>query len=69
VLKQRNVSRKPGTNQHAHEHNHDHTHSHSLFGHSHSHGEEGHSHDAEQIIAALKGTGELASFAVGASSL
>ena len=71
ALKQRNVSQKPGTNQHAHEDNHDndHAHSHSLFGHSHSHGEEGHSHDAEQIIAALKGTGELAPFSVGASCI
>jgi len=41
---------------HAHDHDHEHTHSHSIFGHSHSHGEE-HSHDAEQIIAALKGSG------------
>lgn len=40
-----------------HDHSHSHSHSHSIFGHSHSHGEEGHSHDAEQIIAALKGSG------------
>lgn len=40
---------------HRHEHEHEH-HSHSLFGHSHSHGENGHTHDAEQIIAALKGS-------------
>lgn len=55
VLKQRK------TNGHNHEHEHDHSHSHSLFGHSHSHGEEGHSHshDAEQIIAALKGSSEF----------
>jgi hypothetical protein len=46
------------TNGHEHnEHDHDeHTHSHSIFGHSHSHAEE-HTHDAEQIIAALKGSG------------
>ena len=44
-----------------HDHNlpdHDeaHSHSHSIFGHSHSH-EAGHTHDAEQIIAALEGSG------------
>ena len=33
-----------------------HSHSHSIFGHSHSH-EAGHTHDAEQIIAALEGSG------------
>jgi hypothetical protein len=51
---------------HDHEHNHEHSddhdehsHSHSLFGHSHSHGPEAHTHDAEQIIAALKGSGTL----------
>lgn len=40
-----------------HDNEHSHTHSHSIFGHSHSHGD-AHTHDAEQIIAALKGTGE-----------
>lgn len=44
---------------HDHDHGHSHEHSHSLFGHSHSHGEEGHSHDAEQIVAALEGSGAL----------
>lgn len=44
-----------------HDHSHSHSHSHSIFGHSHSHGEEGHSHDAEQIIAALKGSGDRGS--------
>ncbi|KAJ2922334.1 hypothetical protein H1R20_g14773, partial [Candolleomyces eurysporus] len=54
VLKQR----KTNGHNHDHDHDHEHPHSHSLFGHSHSHGEEGHSHthDAEQIIAALKGS-------------
>lgn len=38
-------------------HEHDKPHSHSIFGHSHSHEDEnGHTHDAEQIIAALKGS-------------
>ncbi|KAH6914065.1 mitochondrial iron ion transporter [Coprinopsis sp. MPI-PUGE-AT-0042] len=46
---------------HDHDHGHSHEHSHSLFGHSHSHGEEGHSHDAEQIVAALKGSGDRGS--------
>ncbi|KAJ2918596.1 hypothetical protein MD484_g1873, partial [Candolleomyces efflorescens] len=57
VLKQRK------TNGHNHDHEHEHSHSHSLFGHSHSHGEEGHSHthDAEQIIAALKGSSDRGS--------
>lgn len=45
---------------HSHDHGEEHTHSHSIF-HSHSHGEEGHSHDAEQIIAALKGSGDRGS--------
>ncbi|PPQ79941.1 hypothetical protein CVT25_003013 [Psilocybe cyanescens] len=52
-------------NNHAGEdHGHDdaHSHSHSIFGHSHSHGEEGHSKDAEQIIAALKGSGDRGSY-------
>ncbi|KAF8200910.1 CDF-like metal transporter [Pholiota molesta] len=51
------------TNGHEHnEHDHDeHTHSHSIFGHSHSHAEE-HTHDAEQIIAALKGSGDRGSY-------
>ncbi|EDR08788.1 CDF-like metal transporter [Laccaria bicolor S238N-H82] len=45
----------------AHEHEKprepDEPHFHSIFGHSHSHGDEnGHTHDAEQIIAALKGS-------------
>ncbi|KAF8967832.1 mitochondrial iron ion transporter [Flammula alnicola] len=55
---------KERKNQNGHEnHHHDsdgheeHSHSHSIFGHSHSHGEEAHTHDAEQIIAALKGSG------------
>jgi hypothetical protein len=36
-----------------------HTHSHSILGHSHTHGGDGHEHghDAEQILAALKGSG------------
>ncbi|KAF9529393.1 cation efflux family-domain-containing protein [Crepidotus variabilis] len=52
------------TNSTAHEHDqheHEHSHSHSLFGHSHSHGEE-HTHDAEQILAALKGSGDRGSY-------
>ncbi|KAF8161164.1 mitochondrial iron ion transporter [Crassisporium funariophilum] len=44
---------------HKHENGHEHDHeghSHSIFGHSHTHGDEGHVHDAEQIIAAFKGS-------------
>ncbi|KAF9566697.1 CDF-like metal transporter [Agrocybe pediades] len=45
-----------------HDHDeHSHSHSHSIFGHSHSHGEE-HTHDAEQIIAALQGSGDRGSY-------
>jgi hypothetical protein len=49
---------KPGhKNGHDHRNNgHQHSHSFSLLGHSHPHGEE-HARDAEQIIAALKGSG------------
>lgn len=62
--KESGPSKQPTENGHNHanghehnEHDHDeHTHSHSIFGHSHSHAEE-HTHDAEQIIAALKGSG------------
>ncbi|CAA7259130.1 unnamed protein product [Cyclocybe aegerita] len=47
----------------SHDHDHEeHSHSHSIFGHSHSHGEDGHTHDAEQIIAALKGSGDRGSY-------
>lgn len=61
---------KEPAHDHAHEHNHEHdhdhdehSHSHSLFGHSHSHGPEAHTHDAEQIIAALKGSGTFVGIA------
>ncbi|KAF9481549.1 mitochondrial iron ion transporter [Pholiota conissans] len=50
-----------GHEHHDHDSEHEHTHSHSIFGHSHSHGEE-HTHDAEQIIAALKGSGDRGSY-------
>lgn len=56
--KPENGNKSNGHEHHEHDADHEeHTHSHSIFGHSHSHGEEGHAHDAEQIIAALKGTG------------
>ncbi|TFK44777.1 mitochondrial iron ion transporter [Crucibulum laeve] len=62
-----NGNSKP-TDEHKHDHDHDHkhddhdhSHSHSIFGHSHSHGEEGHTKDAEQIIAALKGSADRGS--------
>ena len=55
-LRQRQQTGKEAA--HDHDHNHSHEHSHSIFGHTHSHGEEGHSHDAEQIVAALQGSGE-----------
>ncbi|KAJ3516425.1 hypothetical protein NLJ89_g1124 [Agrocybe chaxingu] len=56
--------KKPyGHRNHDHDHDeHTHSHSHSIFGHSHTHGEEVHTHDAEQIIAALKGTGDRGSY-------
>lgn len=50
-------SHQNGHKEHGPEHDNEHTHSHSIFGHSHSH-DDAHTHDAEQIIAALKGTGE-----------
>ncbi|KAF5321204.1 hypothetical protein D9619_001880 [Psilocybe cf. subviscida] len=62
---------KEPAHDHTHEHNHDHdhapdheehSHSHSLFGHSHSHGPEAHTRDAEQIIAAIKGSGDRGSY-------
>ncbi|KJA29051.1 hypothetical protein HYPSUDRAFT_128449 [Hypholoma sublateritium FD-334 SS-4] len=58
-----NENKSNGHQHHEHDADHEeHTHSHSIFGHSHSHGEEGHAHDAEQIIAALKGTGDRGSY-------
>ena len=46
-----------GAHEHENPREHDKPHSHSIFGHSHSHGDEnGHTHEAEQIIAALKGS-------------
>ena len=60
--KPENGHKSNGHEHHEHGSDHEeHTHSHSIFGHSHSHGEEGHTHDAEQIIAALKGTGAFLS--------
>lgn len=64
---------KEAAHDHTHEHNHDHdhapdheehSHSHSLFGHSHSHGPEAHTRDAEQIIAAIKGSGTFVSYSL-----
>ncbi|PPQ63483.1 hypothetical protein CVT24_005140 [Panaeolus cyanescens] len=57
---------KPSTQNHDdHDHSHangdvEHTHSHSVFGHTHTHAPEEKTRDAEQIIAALKGTGKHA---------
>ncbi|KIM40169.1 hypothetical protein M413DRAFT_11685 [Hebeloma cylindrosporum] len=57
------VSAETVQNEHQHrDHDHEeHSHSHSIFGHSHSH-DEGHTHDAEQIIAALEGSGDRGSY-------
>ena len=52
------TEKQEGVEKRGHKNGHDHQHSHSfsLLGHSHPHGEE-HARDAEQIIAALKGSG------------